>query len=136
MLSIGALFVVARALEETRAVETLLMPLLGRPTGHWSAILRLCPPVMIFSAFLNNTPIVAMMIPLCESWAAEMDLSIKVLLMPLSFASMLGGMCTLIGTSTNLVLNSQIEAVKKTNASKRLYLCVCAHTRALVHFPL
>ena len=110
VLSIGALFVVARALEETRAVETLMLPLLGRPSGHWSALLRLCPPVMAFSGFLNNTPIVAMMIPMCEQWAAENDLSIKIMLMPLSFASMLGGMCTLIGTSTNLVLNSQIEA--------------------------
>jgi di/tricarboxylate transporter len=112
VLSIGALFVVARALEETRAVETIMLPLLGRPSGHWSALLRLCPPVMVFSGFLNNTPIVAMMIPMCEQWAAENDLSIKVMLMPLSFASMLGGMCTLIGTSTNLVLNSQIEADK------------------------
>jgi len=110
VLSIGALFVVARALEETRAVETIMLPLLGRPSGHFSALLRMCPLVMISSAFLNNTPIVAMMIPLCENWAASSDLSIRVMLMPLSFASMLGGMCTLIGTSTNLVLNAQIEA--------------------------
>jgi Na+/H+ antiporter NhaD/arsenite permease-like protein len=110
VLSIGALFVVARALEETRAVETIMLPLLGRPKGHATAILRMCAPVTVFSAFMNNTPIVAMMIPVCEGWAAESDLSIKVLLLPLSFASMLGGMCTLIGTSTNLVLNSQIVA--------------------------
>ena len=50
-----------------------------------------------------------MLLPVCEGWAARSNLSIKVLLMPLSFASMLGGMCTLLGTSTNLVLNAQIE---------------------------
>eukprot|EP00658_Telonema_sp_P-2_P040668 TRINITY_DN29083_c0_g1_i1.p1 TRINITY_DN29083_c0_g1~~TRINITY_DN29083_c0_g1_i1.p1 ORF type:complete len:359 (+),score=86.82 TRINITY_DN29083_c0_g1_i1:57-1079(+) len=110
VLSIGALFVVARALEETRAVEKLLLPLLGSPSQHPPALLRLCAPVAVFSAFMNNTPIVAMLLPVCERWAARCNLSIKVLLMPLSFASMLGGMCTLIGTSTNLVLNAQIEA--------------------------
>jgi len=52
VLSIGALFVVARALEETRAVEKILLPLLGKPAGHMSALLRLCFPVAIFSAFL------------------------------------------------------------------------------------
>lgn len=75
----GALFVVARALEETRAVERLLLPALGKPRGHRSALLRLCLPVGLFSAFLNNTPIVAMLLPICEGWAARCNLSIKVL---------------------------------------------------------
>jgi hypothetical protein len=87
VLAIGALFVVARALEETRAVERLLLPVLGRPSGHVSALLRLSAPVALFSAFLNNTPIVAMLLGICEQWAARSNLSIKVLLMPLSFAS-------------------------------------------------
>jgi len=55
VLSIGALFVVARALEETRAVEKILLPLLGKPAGHVSALLRLCFPVAVFSAFLVST---------------------------------------------------------------------------------
>ena len=110
VLAIGVLFVVARALEETRAVELLIMPLLGAPTTHFSAILRLCLPVGFFSAFMNNTPIVAMLLSVVETWAAQQGLSAKVLLMPLSFASMLGGMTTLIGTSTNLVLNANINS--------------------------
>jgi di/tricarboxylate transporter len=101
--------VIARALEETRAIEMLLLPVLGSPTTTRMAVLRLCLPVAFASAFLNNTPIVAMLISVCEGWAARNGLSIRSLLMPLSFAAMLGGMCTLIGTSTNLVLNSQIE---------------------------
>jgi len=91
VLSIGALFIVARALEETRAVEKILLPLLGKPTGHVSALLRLCLPVAVLSAFMNNTPLVAMLLPVCEGWAARCDLSIKVLLIPLSFTAMLGG---------------------------------------------
>jgi len=109
VLAIGVLFVVARALEETRAVELLLSPLLGSPKSTPVGVLRLCIPVALCSAFLNNTPIVAMLLSVCEGWAARNGLSIHALLMPLSFASMLGGMCTLIGTSTNLVLNAQIE---------------------------
>jgi di/tricarboxylate transporter len=109
VLVIGVLFVVARALEETRAVEMLLLPMLGAPKSTMVGVLRLCVPVAIASAFLNNTPIVAMLLSVCEGWAARNGLSVHALLMPLSFAAMLGGMCTLIGTSTNLVLNSQIE---------------------------
>eukprot|EP00965_Chrysotila_dentata_P215538 6188835-Pleurochrysis_carterae.AAC.2 len=80
------------------------------PSTHATALLRLCVPTTLASAFLNNTPIVAMLIPACEAWATRAGLDVRVLLMPLSFASMLGGMCTLVGTSTNLVLNAQIAA--------------------------
>ena len=62
ILAVGALFVFARALEETRAVEMIVRPLLGAPSSHAVAVLRLCVPTAIFSAFLNNTPIVAMLI--------------------------------------------------------------------------
>ena len=110
VLAIGALLVVARALEETRAIEAVLLPILGTPKNHVSALLRLTLPVVVLSAFLNNTPIVAMLMGVCEQWAARSNLSVKVLLMPLSFASLLGGMCSLIGTSTNLILNALIEA--------------------------
>lgn len=61
-------------------------------------------PVMILSAFMNNTPIVALMIPILTSWARKVGLAPGHLLMPLSFASILGGTVTLIGTSTNLVV--------------------------------
>ena len=81
-----------------------MRPLLGKPSGHVSAIVRLCVPTALFSAFLNNTPIVAMLISVTEAWCARTGLTPSVLLMPLSFASILGGTTTLIGTSTNLVL--------------------------------
>lgn len=109
VLAIGAMFPIARALEEVQAVDRVIRPILGRPRGPKEAILRLTAPTWALSMFLANTPLVATMISPCERWAASTGIPIKCLLMPLSFASMLGGMCTLIGTSTNLVLNSQIE---------------------------
>jgi len=109
ILAIASLLVMCRALEETKAVEAVLLPILGNPSNHFSAILRLTIPVVLLSAFLNNTPIVAMLMSVCENWAARSNLSVKCLLMPLSFASLLGGCCTLIGTSTNLVLNGLIK---------------------------
>mmetsp|Transcript_9461 Transcript_9461/g.31483 ORF Transcript_9461/g.31483 Transcript_9461/m.31483 type:complete len:293 (+) Transcript_9461:34-912(+) len=108
--TVGVLFVLAKALEQTGAVDALVVPALGAPRSHTAAVLHVCVPTALLSAFLNNTPIVAMLIPACETLARRHRLSARVLLMPLSFASMLGGMCTLIGTSTNLVLNSQLEA--------------------------
>ena len=109
ILAIASLLVMCRALEETKAVEAVIMPILGNPSNHFSAILRITLPVICLSAFLNNTPIVAMLMGVCENWAARSNLSVKCLLMPLSFASLLGGCCTLIGTSTNLVLNGLIK---------------------------
>jgi Na+/H+ antiporter NhaD/arsenite permease-like protein len=104
VLSIGILFVVARAMEETGVVESLLIKLLGNPTNVPIAVLRLSLPVAMLSAFMNNTPIVAMMIPTVQVWSERTGISASKLLMPLSFAAMLGGMCTLLGTSTNLIL--------------------------------
>ena len=63
ILAIGALFIFARALEETQAVEMLVRPVLGKPSLYPEAVLRLCLPTMLFSAFLNNTPIVAVVTP-------------------------------------------------------------------------
>ena len=110
ILAIGALFVVAAALEETRAAERICAAPLGAPRSERRALLRLCGATMLMSAFMNNTPIVAILLSVCEGWATRNALATRVLLMPLSFASMLGGMCTLVGTSTNLVLNALIQA--------------------------
>ena len=65
-------------------------------------------PVALLSAFMNNTPLVAAMLPVLNDWARKQGISISKLLIPLSFASILGGACTLIGTSTILVVNGLI----------------------------
>ena len=65
--------------------------------------------VAFISAFLNNTPIVSIMTPILISWGRRNGVPIKKLLIPLSYAAVLGGTCTLIGTSTNLVISAQQE---------------------------
>lgn len=106
VLMIAALFVVAAGLTETGAVTALSKKMLGRPQTLTGALLRLTAPVACLSAFMNNTPIVAMYLPIVDDWAKKLRISPSKLFMPLSFAAILGGACTLIGTSTNLAVNN------------------------------
>lgn len=105
MLTVAVLYVVVTGLTETGAVGWISQSLLGRPRGEWGAQLRLMLPVAGLSAFLNNTPVVAIFIPAVTDWAKRNRLQLSKLLIPLSYASIAGGACTLIGTSTNLVVN-------------------------------
>ena len=66
-------------------------------------------PIAIVSAFLNNTPVVAIMIPIIQKWARKCNIPQAQLFIPLSFSSILGGTCTLIGTSTNLVVEGMMR---------------------------
>ncbi len=102
MLTVAVLYVVVSGLTETGAVSWLAQNLLGRPRGIPRAQLRMMLPVAVLSAFLNNTPVVAVFIPAVQVWARRNRLSLSKLLIPLSYASIAGGLCTLIGTSTNL----------------------------------
>ena len=72
----------------------------------WLALVFLMVSGGAISAFVNNTAVVALMIPVVLSFSREVGMGPSRLLMPLSFASMLGGVCTLVGTSTNLLINS------------------------------
>jgi hypothetical protein len=104
VLTVMALFVVAAGISKTGALDWYMSKLLGRPKTIPGAQLRLMIPITIVSAFLNNTPVVAIMIPIAERWARNVNLPLQQLMMHVSFASILGGTCTLIGTSTNLVV--------------------------------
>ena len=105
MATVGVLYVVVAGLRETGGVDRLVQSLLARPDTLSAAQLRLMLPVSALSAFLNNTPVVAMFIPAVHDWAKRQRLSVSKLMLPLSYAAIAGGTCTLIGTSTNLVLN-------------------------------
>jgi di/tricarboxylate transporter len=105
MLTVGVLYIVVTGLTETGAVGWLGQGLLGRPRGETEARLRLMAPVAALSAFLNNTPVVAIFIPAVQDWAKRNRLALSRLLIPLSYATIAGGAMTLIGTSTNLVVN-------------------------------
>ena len=104
LVTVGLLFVVAAGVVRTGAVARFADPLLGRPSGLTSAQGRLLVPVAGLSAFINNTPIVAMFLPAVQGLARRAALPPSRLFLPLSYASILGGTCTLIGTSTNLVV--------------------------------
>jgi len=109
ILSIGVLFVVAGSIKSTGLLEDLnrlIYGAAGRSKPRLtSKLFRMLVPVTLFSSFMNNTPIVAMLIPSVRSWARNNNFSPSKFLMPLSYAAILGGMCTLIGTSTNLIVH-------------------------------
>ncbi|MCP5047352.1 MAG: SLC13 family permease [bacterium] len=106
ILSIGVLFVVAGSVKSTGLLDNLNRVIYGKRTdGLTSRLLRLMFPVTLISAFMNNTPIVAMLIPSVRSWARKNGFAVSRFLLPLSYAAILGGMCTLIGTSTNLIVH-------------------------------
>ena len=109
MLTVAVLYIVAAGLTETGAVGWIVQSLLGRPHSTSHAQLRLMLPVTVLSAFLNNTPVVAIFIPAVKDWAKRHKLTLSKLMIPLSYASIAGGTCTLIGTSTNLVVNGMLQ---------------------------
>lgn len=104
VVAIGALFVVAAGLFETGASTAIANLLLGHPRSVQGAQLRLVVPVTLLSAFINNTPVVAMYLPIVRDWAKRIRVSPSKLLMPLSFSSILGGQLTLVGSASNLIV--------------------------------
>jgi di/tricarboxylate transporter len=103
VITVAALFVVAAGLRETGLLDYLGRWVLGKAKTERQALGRLSLIVVPLSGFLNNTPIVAMFMPIVLQWSRRHQVSPSKLLMPLSFLTILGGTCTLIGTSTNLV---------------------------------
>jgi di/tricarboxylate transporter len=108
-ITVAALYVLARAVEDTGALRPLVRGALRSGAGQAASILRLCLPAAAASAFLNNTPIVAMLIAPVTEWAEARGVSASRFLMPLSFAVILGGVVTTIGTSTNLVVSGLLQ---------------------------
>ncbi len=108
MVTVGVMYVVVSGLKETGCIAWLGSSVLGNPKSIGQAQTKLMIPVALVSAFLNNTPVVALFIPAVQDWAKRHNLPVSMLMIPLSYASIAGGICTLIGTSTNLVVNGLI----------------------------
>lgn len=105
LMTVAVLFVVAEGMRQTGGLSTIGQSLLGKPRSLRSAQARMMIPSAVMSAFLNNTPVVAMALPVINDWAKKFRLSVSHLLLPLSYATILGGLTTLVGTSTTLVVN-------------------------------
>ena len=108
MLTVGFLFVISAALQVSGIFEVFISRILGNGNSTTKRYIRLLVPVAGFSAFLNNTPIVAALVPMIKAWARKHDFAASKYLIPVSYAAILGGMCTLIGTSTNLIVHGQL----------------------------
>jgi di/tricarboxylate transporter len=109
VITVAMLYIVATAMKETGAMHMVATRLIGRPRSVLQAQARLVLPVTGLSAFINNTPIVAMFLPALSGVARRGGFPASKLFMPLSFASILGGVCTLIGTSTNVVIGGLLR---------------------------
>lgn len=109
LATVGVLYVVVAGLTDTGAVHAIGARLLGRPRSIASAQLRLMAPVSALSAFLNNTPLVAMFVPVVEDWSKRIGVAASKLMIPLSYAAILGGLCTVVGTSTNVVVHGLVQ---------------------------
>ncbi|MDX1545704.1 MAG: SLC13 family permease [Rhodothermales bacterium] len=104
VLAVGALFVVAAGVQQTEALGFMDRALFARRGGGGAALPRLMATTALLSAVLNNTPIVAMLTPRVQAWGQRAGVPASKLLIPLSYAAIVGGMVTLIGTSTNIIV--------------------------------
>lgn len=110
-LTIASLFVVAAGVQRTDALAVLdRLLFFEKARGLPLTLLRLMAPTALLSAFVNNTPLVAMLVPRLQSYAARTGVAPSKIMMPLSYAAVLGGMITIIGTSTNLVVSGLLLA--------------------------
>jgi len=110
MVTVAVLYIVVTGFRETGGINWIVQSVLGFPKSLTHAQLKLMMPVAALSAFLNNTPVVAIFIPAVNDWAKRYGLSVSKLMLPLSYAAIAGGTCTLIGTSTNLVVNGLVTS--------------------------
>lgn len=105
MLTVAFLFIVASALQRTDILNIIADRIMKQHGNISAKLTRMMFPVSAISAFFNNTPVVAMLIPVIKQWARKKGNPISKFMIPLSYASILGGICTLIGTSTTLVVH-------------------------------
>jgi di/tricarboxylate transporter len=106
--TVGLLFIIAAAVSKTGLLDELIEKFLTKQMSLQGILFYLMLPVSTLSAFINNTPIVTMLIPSLQNWGITNNIKPSKLLIPLSYAAILGGTITLIGTSTNLIIHGLI----------------------------
>lgn len=115
VVMIAALFAASAGLRVTGALDWVGNRLLGSATTERGALVRLAAAVVPSSAFILNTPLVAMFTPVVVDWCRQRSISPSRLLIPLSYFTIIGGVCTLIGTSTTVVINGLLARMSKGN---------------------
>ena len=109
VITVGVLFVVVAGLTRTGVLHCIVRYLLGTPGSYAKAVTRLMLPVAFLSSFLSNTTVVALFVNVVKMWSKKLGISPSKLLIPLSYASGMGGVCTLIGTPPNLIISGLYE---------------------------
>ena len=112
MITVALLFLVSEGVRHSGALTQIIKKILPQKnTTVCRSQMRILPSIAFISAFLNNTPVVVIFAPIIKRWAKSVGLPATKFLIPLSYVTILGGLCTLIGTSTNLVVHGMmIEA--------------------------
>lgn len=105
VLTLALLFIVTSVIEKTNITEKILFLMLKKSKSEKGVLLRLAPPLLGLSAFFNNTPLVVMMTTSMQNWCKERNLHASKFLLPISYLTIFGGMFTIIGTSTNLIVH-------------------------------
>ena len=109
VITVGVLFVVVAGLMHTGVLQCITRYLLGTPSTYSKAVTRLMLPVAVLSSFLSNTTVVTLFVGIVKMWSKKLGVSPSKLLIPLSYASGMGGVCTLIGTPPNLIISGLYE---------------------------
>ncbi|UCF85428.1 MAG: SLC13 family permease [Desulfobacteraceae bacterium] len=111
VITVGSMFLISRGMTRTGAVEFIGKRVIRLSRGNFNlALLVILVIVSVASAFINNTPVVVLFIPVIMSMCCEFGLSPSKFLIPVSYASILAGTCTLIGTSTNIIISEMSAA--------------------------
>jgi len=103
VVAVAALCVVSAAIDKTKALDAIMAPALGEPKTIPLAMVKMAMPVVSLGCVFNNTPLVAVMIPIVQSWATRVGIEVSYFMMPLSFIAMLSACLTSMGSSTNLL---------------------------------
>ena len=137
VITVGVLFVVVAGLTHTGVLQWIVKNLLGTPSSYSKAVTRLMLPVAALSSFLSNTTVVALFVGIVKMWAKRLGVSPSKLLIPLSYASGMGGVCTLIGTPPNLIISGLYE--ERTGAAMNILtttipglFCLCVGVLSII----